>query len=432
VIHVIGGPIAAWIDRGVFAMTHTDAENDAECAQSAGGTEWADYIRPFASMGDDMLSLLQDPDDSLERHELYEFIFSQMASAYVMQFYSDPAHPDWWPLYNHAFDAFWPNPDTIYYCSVVDSTGTYRLSGNRGKVRLADIQLGGGRFVTEGSLGDAGTGGVGVVQGNIDLDTLSLDSGGYFEVIVSPERPPGYRGNWIRMTPATTYFLLRQFSYDWSEQPVQISIERLDTSARGSRTGAVQLRKNLQQVSTAARTWINAVYTLAARDRARSEQAGDFVLVDWLASGLGGQDYHAFAFDLTDDEVVIVETAVPGKCSYWACQVVKDSWRTINPLKHQSSLNPEQSHLNKDGMFRAVVSGTDPGVRNWLDTGGYNRAMVYFRFHGCDEAPMPRARIVRKADLDKVLPADTPRFPAEEREASLRDRARKAQLRRRW
>lgn len=410
-------------------MAHADTTNDAEHPPSDGRMEWADYIRPFVSMGDEMLSLLHDPGDCRERHELYEFIFSQLASAYVMLFYADPARPDWWPLYSHVFDAFWPNPDTIYYCAVVDSAGTYRLSGSRGRVPLVDIQLGGGRFVTEGTIGD---GGVGVVQSSLSLDALALDAEGRFEVIVSPGRPQGYKGDWIRMTPGTTYFLLRQFGYDWSDQPVQVSIERLDASPRGGRAGATQLRKKLEQLSIATRTWINAVYTLARRDRARSEQAGDFVLVDWLASGLSGQDYHAFAFDLADDEVAVVESAVPGKSAYWMYQVVRDSWRAINPLKHQSSLNAAQAHLDKDGKFRAVVSGTDPGVPNWLDTGGYDRGMVYARFHDCDDAPLPRARIVRKAALHEVLPVDTPRVSPQEREASLRERARKAQLRRRW
>jgi hypothetical protein len=413
---------------GVFAMTHADASNSADLEKAAAKTEWQEYITPFVSMGDEMLPLLHDRSDSTARHELYEYLFAQMASGYAMLFYSDPANPDWWPLFSHVFDALWCNPDTVYYYSVVDSTGTYRLSGNRGVVRLADIQLGGGRFVTDGTT----TGGMGVVQNNVNLDTLTLSANGDFEVIVSPSRPSGYAGNWIQMTPDTTYLLVRHVDYDWRKQPAQVSIERLDTSARGTRPTAAELQKKLKQLQTWTRNWINVAYSISRRDRARSEKAGDFVMVDWLESGFGDQKYHAFAFDLAEDEVVIVESAVPKKCAYWAYQMVTDSWRAINPLKHQSSLNPEQAHLDKDGKFRAVISATDPGVKNWLDTGGASRALVYSRYNGCDAVPMPTARVIKKSQLDKALPADTVRVSPQEREAALRERARTAQLRRRW
>lgn len=407
-----------------------NAEAAGKSGQSAApvATEWSTYIKPFATMGDELLTLLPDQADAQARHELYEYIFAEMASGYVMLFYSDPAHPDWWPLFSHVFDALWTNPDTIYYYSVVDSAGSYRVSGKRGRARLVDLQLGGGRFVTEGTTES----GMGVVQANVSLDALKRDAEGRFEVIVSPTRPAGYSGDWIKMTPDTTYLLLRQVDYDWSVPQAEVSIERLDTSARGDRPSQAALQGKLRQLATWTRTWINVAYAISRRDRARSEQAGDFVLVDWLESGFGDQKYHAYAFDLKDDEVVIIENEVPKQCAYWAYQMVTDSWRAINPLKHQSSLNPAQAHLDKDGKFRAVISSTDPGIQNWLDTGGHQRALVYSRFNGCDVVPMPSARVVKKADLDKVLPASTPRISPQQREESLRERSRLAQLRRRW
>ncbi|HKY90312.1 MAG TPA: DUF1214 domain-containing protein [Nevskiaceae bacterium] len=390
--------------------------------------EWSEYIRPFVTMGDEMLPLLPDKGDGQARHELYEYLFSQIASGYAMLFYSDPENPDWWPLFSHVFDALWANPDTIYYYSVVDSAGTYRVSGKRGAARLVDLQLGGGRFVTEGNT----SGGMGVVQGNVNLDSLRRDGSGRFEVIVSPSRPAGYAGDWVKLTPETTYLLLRQVDYDWGVPQAEVGIERLDTPARGSRPTQAELQQKLRQIATWTRTWINVAYSISKRDRARSEKAGDFVLVDWLESGFGDQKYHAYGFDLQDDEAVVIESQVPKQCAYWAYQMVTDSWRAINPLKHQSSLNPRQAHLDEDGKFRAVISSTDPGVQNWLDTGGHDRALVYSRFNGCDVVPLPTARVVKKADLMKVLPPATPRVTPEQRETSLRERARLGQTRRRW
>lgn len=416
---------------GVLTMTTTTlshAANHADGSSSTARTEWKEYIDRFATMGDDLLPLLHDENDSLERQQMYEYIFSQIASGYVTQFYSDPAHPDWWPLFSHVLEAMWANPDTVYYYTPVESTGTYRIAGNRGEVRLADLQLAGGRFVTEGTT----EGSMGKVHDNVSLNELAIKENADFELIVSPTRPDGYTGHWARLTPEITYFLLRQVDYDFNKRPVTVSIERVDTPARGSRPSAADLSRKLNQMSVWTRNWIRVAYACAKMDRQRSERAGGFVDVGWMESGFLGQKYHVFAFDLADDEVVVIENEVPAVCAYWAYQVVTDSWRSVNPLRHQSSLNPLQSHLDSDGRFRAVISSSDPGVKNWLDNGGHNRAVVYSRFNGCDHVSMPTAKVVKKAELGNHLPPDTLYVTPQEREASLRERARMAQLRRRW
>src|SRR3546814_3501739 len=39
-------------------------------------------------------------------------------------------------------------------------------------------------------------------------------------------------------------------------------------------------------------------------------------------------------------------------------------------VNNHSSLNDAQARVDKDGLFRAVISAQDPGVPNWLDTAG--------------------------------------------------------------
>jgi len=395
---------------------------------AAAQAEWAEYIAPFVPLGGEFAGNLLDPEDSRSRHELYEYIFSQMASGYIMLFYSDPDNPDWWPLFSHVFDALWCNPDTVYSYAVVDSTGSYRLSGNRGEAALVDIQLGGGRFVTEGATDSS----MGIVQANVDADSLNLNDNGDFEVIVSPERPAGYAGDWIRMTPDTTYFLLRQVSYDWGKRQAEVAVERIDIPSRGQRPSEEQLQEKLRKLANWTRNWVSLSYNISKRDRARSEAEGGFVLVEWLASGFGDQKYDAYAFDLAEDEAVIIESDVPEVSRYWSFQLVTDAWRAINPLKHQSNLNPHIASIDSDGKFRAVIADTDPGVQNWLDVGGHRRALVYTRWNGCEPVPSPTARVVKLSELQQALPADTARITPEQRDIQLRERARLAQLRRRW
>ena len=50
---------------------------------------------------------------------------------------------------------------------------------------------------------------------------------------------------------------------------------------------------------------------------------------------------------------------------------IRSYYATVSVLANrQSSLNGHQAVLDPDGVFRAVISARDPGVPNWLDTGG--------------------------------------------------------------
>ena len=45
-----------------------------------------------------------------------------------------------------------------------------------------------------------------------------------------------------------------------------------------------------------------------------------------------------------------------------------------------SSLNGWQSRVDPDGVIRLVVAHRDPGVPNWLDTGGHRFGTIFWRY----------------------------------------------------
>src|SRR3546814_20654130 len=89
----------------------------------------------------------------------------------------------------------------------------------------------------------------------------------------------------------------------------------------------------------------------------------------------------------------------------------------------RSSLNDAQARVDKDGLFRAVISAQDPGVPNWLDTAGNASGAVQGRWLDCSDKPIPDTRVVKVKDIRKYLPADTHRDNAEHCEASIPERA---------
>jgi len=98
----------------------------------------------------------------------------------------------------------------------------------------------------------------------------------------------------------------------------------------------------------------------------------------------------------------------------------------------QSSLNGHQAASDADGRFRAVLSHQDPGVANWLDTGGNNYGMMIGRWYRCSSQPTPTITRIKFADLHRHLPDGVARIDATGRAEALRKRRIGSQLRRKW
>src|SRR3546814_1928566 len=81
---------------------------------------------------------------------------------------------------------------------------------------------------------------------------------------------------------------------------------------------------------------------------------------DW-SSDVGSSD---LAYDLTDDEALISEVRIPDQVSYWSLILTNELYETTDWNNNQSSLNDVQAVVDSDGVFRAVISARDPGVRS--------------------------------------------------------------------
>jgi hypothetical protein len=391
--------------------------------------EWRRYIEQLTPLGERAAALAPGSHDAQWRHELYGFLFSQIAVAYVGRLHNDPKYPDFAPMYNQIFNQGFPNPDDSYYLTPIDDDGIYKISGYRGTVRLIYFEVGSGTTVPYG------TGTLGPSKGVFDVDTLRQGEDGTIEVILSPTRPSGYDGDWWKLEPGSTYFIVRQRSYDWlREVDGRFAIERLDLPAARPRPTAEQLDSNLKSIAVWADTfaklsldgpWVKHMRSSGLVNKVKAKDYSG-------ASGLGNQRYVEGLFELEEDEALIIETEIPKDCSYWNFQLVDDFWRSLEWVHRQSSLNGFTARLDGDGKFRAVVSIQDPGVPNWLDTVGRKTGMIYGRWTNSSSDIAPTVTKVKLTELRQHLPTDTPGVTAQERDATIRLRRKGAQLRRRW
>ena len=356
-------------------------------------------------------------------------MLAALASSAIDALGSDGDYPVFLPQIGQTLNVGQPNADTVYRIARITPGGSYRLRGQRGSLRMANISESGPMpFETGAKAARPGSS-----RRAHDLNALRIDEDGRFDVLLSPVRPADYKGDWLQLDSSTTRLMLRMVSADWNaEQDPTISIERIDKPMTRARPSAGDLEQRLRQIPAAtafiATLFIDHVAQLRAQGFVNKLKVFD---VSQLG-GLAGQFYYEGAYELRDDEALIVEATVPKQCIYRSMILTNDLYETTDWTNHHSSLNDAQASPDRDGVLRIVVSAKDPGAPNWLDTAGYPTGVIQGRWFQCDSQPVPSIRKVALTDVRKSLPPDTKTTTPAERERIVRERRAAYQERPLW
>jgi hypothetical protein len=364
------------------------------------------------------------PDDPAYRADVFRQIMMQFSYGYFAFFHADADHPDWAPLWNPVY-TLQPNPDDIYlYCPIAEHR-RYRISGNRGTVKMVTFNT---QAILSGFPGELDF--TGERYADIDDRTLQIDANGDFDILVSADKPADFTGNWLQIKPGGVTLMTRYRSYDWTATDPAMSIECLDGVALKQRLTPPEI---LARIRDMAMMPVRATKLFYGMQNAVKDRVGVNVFEPSRYGGaLSKQIYIPAVFEFDEDEALILETEIPGKIAYWNFQLNDPYFNAIEYVYRLSSTNGHYAKLSSDGRFRAVIALTDPGVPNWLDPAGFQQGTIYGRWYDADSCPTPTLTRVKLADLAAHLPADTPQVTPEDRAEELRIRVRAAQRRRRW
>ena len=395
---------------------------------------WSDYADMLKPAGN-LISLAVDPSNERLRANLYRQLLMNVSLGYFVYFQSDPDHPDWTPFLNSVF-LLQPNPDDVYLFAHVGSKRVYRISGDRGSVRLLTINTGAGMMgMAEPKMSEAR----GKAGRFYDVDDLKLGPNGELEIILSAERPANYEGNWLELPPEADFILVRQRSYDWgNEREARLTIECVGGLSLKPHMSVEQVDERIRElvggfVMRLSEMWLK--YQNDVIDRG----VVNHIELSYFGYTIPPQVYWQGMYEFEPDEALILETPIPENHGYWNVQLNDELWNAVEFVYRQSSLNGSQVRLDADGCFRAVIAHRDPGIHNWLDPAGARTGMLIGRWYTADGSPatdvrwpVPTLAKVPLKDALRHLPVDTARVTPEERAAQLRARRIGAQLRRRW
>lgn len=392
----------------------TQAENAKRLLD---GSAWSEFCRSLDQAGRHLLAYptKSTPVPGEVESEGVRYALGLITSGVLQALQlSDPATPR--IVRNPDSEAKWgaENVDNQYLWARISPDYQYRVFGNRNNIFEALLETKDGYM----QLGDDR------VFETLFLSEMEVAADGSFEVLLAAERPAGHRGNFMKMPPGTQYFCVRQYFVDWEKEwPARFDIERI--GGVGERpapyTGhatATLLDEAGRWVLQTARFWTEWVDQLR-RDFVKGEIKPAITFVGGARDIFYGNDWWA----LDPDEAMVVEFEPPD-ARYWQIQLCDVWFRTMDYATRQSGLNHHQARRDRDGRVRVVIAHRDPGVQNWLDTGGHPEGMLQYRWIFTKNNPAPKATILPFEKIANALPAGTPAYSAAERRRALEIRHR--------
>jgi hypothetical protein len=379
---------------------------------------WAVLSQRLAELGRD-LARPPFPVGPRETAEGYRYLarLAVLGLQWAVEF-NDPDAP---AFYRHDDDITkWggPNVDNRYMRARVKGDRAYRITG-RGRSSHG--------FVISALEGDMQLEEYGVYQ-EVWHDELMYDDDGTFELVVSADRDSS-APNWMALHPNTGNITIREYFNDWTrETPREFAIERIG----GEGAPAAPLTSELiaTRLDEATR-WIERSLHYWNRYMADARDKCGVNMLQPARSALGGAKDIAYGFgfcDLADDEAFVIESEPPDAW-FWNYLLYNMGWFESLDIASVSSRNGTQITIDSDGRFRLVIAHRDPGVANWIDTTGLRETMIAYRYVRTASQPVPSGRLVKLADLDRVLPPSTTHMTPDQRRAEVAGRARHLALR---
>ncbi|WP_059016058.1 DUF1214 domain-containing protein [Mycobacterium sp. M26] len=308
------------------------------------------------------------------------------------------------------------NPDSVYRVIPISGDERYEIRGRVGKNRMTENYF---------TLWDANMGTVAVLNGR----TMEVDSDGSFVITVDSD-PADDRPNHVQTTAAAHEFYIRDVLLNWGvDDPNHLTVERL-----GGTPGTPARTLDEQADATAEMMAYFANFTGKLSHGVYKMPPNHFNLA-WSADKVGAmrnQVYVMGRFDLAPGEAFVVDVS-DGGAEYFTVPLSNIWGTTLDIVDRTGSLNKAQSVANDDGTYTYVISPTDPGVANWIDSDGLREGILTLRMAEFGpEGPTPdlgaRGQVVALDKLEHEVPG-LRRVSERERAAELANR-RAAYLRR--
>jgi hypothetical protein len=321
-------------------------------------------------------------DDPLDVVEGFRYVTELLSGAAELFMEADPDHPQLRSIVTPVRKLQGDNPDSIYHFARIRGDRTYRVYGVRGEEAYVS-------FTIHAQAADGGFNGRILADVN-DAGFVFAPDGSY-EIVFGAEP---HEGNWVRLDPGAHMLITRSyFSRARSAQndplvQVRMGIECLDpvppppplddaTFAARMREGIAFLRQGTLGQPIAGRTDRPVPFLSEKTNTVGTPWSFRNAGVD--AAGAVDIFYSMGRFELAPGEALVMRGTIP-KCRFANVMLWNRHMQTFEYQFRRSSLNTEQILYEPDGGYAIVIAHEDPGVPNWLDTGGHRSGTIFWRY----------------------------------------------------
>ena len=317
------------------------------------------------------------------------------------------------------------NADFVYQQAWIDGESVYRLSGNRGTARFLNFTVQGPRPDRQPGtdwpslhepFGD-------IPEANLFGHQLETQWDGGFELFIGgPRRGP----NWLPTTAGSRKLFLRQGFDRWDELSAQMRIERIGMAEprpvplSGDLTAAMDWAGRF--VTGLMNDWPDHPYQFSggAVDPVNINAFPHNSAGDTASDKRRGRAVMNMCWQLRPDEALVIE--FDAHDGLWMLTNMGAFFNSMDYLYRPVSFTPSRTKVDDDGKVRIIMCHDDPGYHNWMDTQGFERGNVTYRILLSESRVILRTKLVKRADLDALLPTTTAKAAPAQRRKQLRER----------
>ncbi len=332
---------------------------------------WEEFCESLKAAAQ-VLTREETPDGELDQAEGVRHLTRalRMGLEAVLE-YGDASHPVLFEAKDEGTLSGGVAPDMTYHEAIIDAEHAYRIVGPMSTAPWLEVSTYEGK---PGMHDDAS------LVGSITEEQIVIDDDGMLELFIGgPERDT----NWLPVPKASGLVMVRHVAHDWSVHTrPNLRIEVVDGDDGAPNADLGRLRESLAWVSRYVPA-LPMVWATNAVDPSYAFLANQVVNVDFDPASdlnIGRDQLHSMgSFDLDADEALELRF-VPAECGYWSAFLC-NYW--FEPYQYgdrggSSHLNDRDVVSEPDGTVRLVVSASDPGVPNWLDTRAHGRGAIVF------------------------------------------------------
>ncbi|MGI9287188.1 MAG: DUF1214 domain-containing protein [Pseudomonadales bacterium] len=365
------------------------AMSDAE-QRIVEGTAWAEFCDALKEAGA-IIQSEKAPQDPFSQAEGYRYL-TRLLRGGLESFleHSDPAFPQLRCGAHETIKLGADNPDNRYESASIKAQYEYRITGKRGTVDYLGFGTVINKYASGGSM---------ETTGYLDSREMEINPDGTLEIIISQNEHPG---NWLSMGPETNSINVRQTFQDRAyekaaelkierigaeqDRPKPLSAEKLDRALQGA---VMFVKGSAQLFEDWAESFVPTTNEMAAADQAYCQAIGGDPNIYYFHS----------AWDIADDEVLVLEATEIPDCQTWNFQLNNWWMESLDYRYHTIHINKHTAHYEADGSVKLLISHTDPGHSNWVETAGHNSGTMCWRWIGAKQHPPVSARVVKLAEL---------------------------------